>query len=703
MRKAIMFLTAFMIVFSITITPQEKKEMDNPFFKKYATPFETPPFNEIKFEHYLPAFEEGMKQEKEGVERIVTNKEKATFANTIEALEKNGKLLNKVSSVFFSLTSAHTNDEMQKLAAELAPRLTKHSDAISLDPRLFARIKDIYFQREKLALTVEQSKVLENYYKGFVRAGAELNETKKEELMKINSELSQLTLKFGQNILKETNSFELVIDSEKDLSGLPENLKIAAAETAAKRGKEGKWVFTLHWPSLFPFLTYADDRELRKKILLGYANRCNNDNEFDNKKLLSRIASLRLQKANLLGYKTHADYVLEMSMAKTPDKVLEFINQLWTPALRMAKAEAAELQQLINKEGGNFKLEAWDWRYYAEKMKKEKFDLDEEMIRPYFKLENVVNGAFEVGNKLFGLKFEKRNDIPVYHEEVTVYEVKESDGTHIGILYTDYFPRESKRGGAWMNALRKQSKLDGKMITPLIGNTGNFSRPTGDQPALLSFDEVNTLFHEFGHALHGLLSNSTYPSVSGTSVPRDFVELPSQIMENWASDPIVLKQFAKHYKTGEVIPDELLEKIEKSSHFGQGFASAEYLAASLLDMEWHTLTTTEEKDAVAFEDEVANKLGLIPEILFRYKSQYFNHIFAGGYSAGYYSYIWAEVLDADAFESFKEKGIYDSERAKSFRENILSRGGSEDPMVLYKRFRGAEPSIEPLLKKRGLK
>ncbi|MBX2974701.1 MAG: M3 family metallopeptidase [Ignavibacteriaceae bacterium] len=686
----------------LILSAEGNGKMDNPFFKKYSTPHQTPPFNEIKFEHYQPAFEEGIKQHKVEVDKIINNTEAPTFDNTITALEISGELLNKVSSVFFNLTSSNTNDAMQKLSSEMAPKLAKHGDEISLDLRLFERIKKIYNQKDKLNLTVEQKTLLEKYYKDFVRSGAELNDEQKAKLMKINEELSVLTIKVGQNILKETNNFELVIENEKDLAGLPESLIKSAAETAKRKGKEGKWVFTLHAPSIFPFLTYAENRELRKQILTAYANRGNNNNEFDNKKALSKIASLRNQKANLLGYKTHADYVLENSMAKSPDKVFEFLDKLWTPALRMAKEETAELQQMINKEGNNFKLEAWDWRYYAEKLKKEKYSFDDEMLRPYFKLENVIQGVFDVSSKLFGLKFEKRNDIQTYHPEVTVFEVKEADGKHIGILYTDYFPRESKRGGAWMNAFRKQQKAKGENVTPIICNVGNFSKPTEGQPALISFEEVNTLFHEFGHALHGLLSNSVYPSVSGTSVPRDFVELPSQIMENWASDPEVLKMYAKHYQTGEVMPDELIEKIQASSKYGQGFASTEYLAASYLDMYWHSLTTDEEQDALSFEDNVAKKIGLIPEILFRYRSTYFNHIFSGGYSAGYYSYIWAEVLDADAFAAFKEKDIFDKATAKSYRDNILAKGGSEDPMVLYKRFRGAEPSVEPLLKKRGL-
>ena len=676
----------------------------NPFFSEWKTPFGTPPFNKIKEEvHYLPAFEEGMAQQQQEIEAIATNTESPTFENTIEAMEASGELLTKVSNVFYNMTGANTSDTLQGIAKHVAPLLSKHTDDILLNEKLFQKVTAVYGQKEKLNLTTEQNTLLEKYYKDFVRGGANLNEDQKAELREINKELSLLSLKFGENILKENNTFEMVIENKEDLAGLPEAVIAGAVDAAKERGHEGKWVFTLHKPSLIPFIQYSEKRELREKIFKAYINRGDNNNELDNKNILTNIAALRVKRANLLGYKTHAHFVLEENMAKVPENVYDLLNKLWTPALNMAKKEAYELQSMIYKEGNNFKLEPWDWWYYAEKVKKEKYALDEEMLRPYFKLENVIDGVFALANKLYGITFTERKDIPKYHKDVKVFEVKEADGSHIGILYTDYFPRASKRGGAWMSAFRKQSRLDGKEVTPLICNVGNFSKPTGDKPSLLSFEEVTTLFHEFGHGLHGLLSNCTYPKLSGTDVPRDFVELPSQIMENWASEPEMLKIYAKHYKTGEPIPDELIAKIQKSGKFNQGFATVEYLAASFLDMDWHTLTDTTRQNETEFEKKSLDKIGLIPEIIVRYRSPYFSHIFSGGYSAGYYSYIWAEVLDADAFQAFKETGLFNKKTAQSFRDNIISRGGTEDPMVLYKRFRGKEPSIEPLLEKRGLK
>ena len=679
------------------------KQRENPLFSEFSTLFQVPPFDKINEEHYLPAFKEGMEQEQKEVEAIVNNPETPTFENTIEALESSGALLRKVGNVFSVLNGSMTNDHMQKIAKEVAPLKSKHRDDIHFNEKLFQRIKAVYGQKDKLNLTVEQKTLLEKYYKDFVRGGANLDEEKKAKLREINQELSVLSVKFGENVLKENNRFELIIEKEEDLGGLPQSVITAAAEAAKERGKEGKWVFTLHKPSMIPFIQYSKKRDLREKIFKAYINRGNNDDELDNKAVLSRIAALRVEKANLLGYKTHADFVLENNMAKKPANVYSFLDQLWKPALKMAKKEAKELQEMIRKEGKDFKLQPWDWWYYAEKLKKAKYDLDEEMLRPYFKLKNVRDGAFFVANKLYGIQFMERRDIPKYHEDVKVFEVKEADGSHMGILYTDYFPRASKRGGAWKNNFRKQSRLGGEEVYPVITNNGNFSKPSGDKPALLSSEEVLTLFHEFGHALHGLLSDCTYNRLSGTSVPRDFVELQSQIMENWAFEPEVLEMYAKHYETGEVIPQELIDKLKKSSHFNQGFTTVEYLAASFLDMGWHTLAEAKELDPEEFETESLNKIGLISEIVVRYKSPYFRHIFSGGYSSGYYSYIWAEVLDADAFEAFKETSLFDQKTAQSFRKNVLERGGTEDPMILYKRFRGAEPKVEPLLKRRGLK
>ncbi len=697
--RLLFILTLFISLSAFTFKTDEKI-LDNPFFKEWTTPFQTPPFDEIKIEHYLPAYEEGIKQQKETIDAIVNNKAKPTFEDIIAAMEKSSKFLDKVGTVFSNLNSANTNEEMQKIARTITPILAKHRDDINLNPKLFEKIKHIYNEKDKLKLTTEQNTVLKNYYLDFVRGGANLNEQGKEKLRKINEELSMLSLKFGENLLKETNAIGLVIENKDDLAGLPQDVIKAAAEMAKSKGLDGKWAFTLQKPSFIPFLQYSENRDLRKKLFKAYINRGNNDNEYDNKKILSRIAMLRVDKANLLGYKTHADFVLEKNMAKNPKAVYEFLQNLWTPALKRSMAEAKDIQQIINKDEANFKLEAWDWWYYAEKVKKDKYDLNEEMLRPYFKMENVRQGVFDVASKLFGIQIVARDDIQVYHPDVKVFEVKEDNGKHIGIFYSDYYPRESKRSGAWASGFRSQSNMDGNYVTPLVTNVGNFAKPTTDKPSLMSLDEVNTLFHEFGHALHSLLSNTVYPYAK--SVPRDFVELPSQIMENWATEPEVLKMYAKHYETGEPIPQELIDKLSNSQLFNQGFETVEYLAASFLDMDWHTLIDTIQRDVPTFEKEALTKIGLLSEIEARYQSTNFQHIFSGGYSAGYYSYIWAAVLDADAFDAFIEKGLFDKETATAYRKNILEKGGSEDAMLLYKRFRGAEPKIDALLKRRGL-
>ncbi len=678
-------------------------QAQNPFYSEFDTPFGVPPFEKILLEHYVPAFEEGMARHREEINAIANNPKPATFQNTIEALELGGDMLRRVSNVFFNMNSANTSDEMQEIAKEVAPKLSKHRDDIIFNDKLFQRVKAVYGQRDRLELTPEQDRLLEDYYKEFARNGANLGAEDKEALAKINEELSVLTLKFGENILKEDNRFELVIENKDDLAGLPEDARTAAAEAAAERGHEGKWVFTLHKPSMLPFLQYSDRRDLREKIFTAYIKRGDNDDELDNKEILTKIVRLRIDRANLLGYKTHAHFVLEENMAKVPEKVYELLDKLWKPALAKAKEEAVALQAMIDREGGGFKLEPWDWWYYAEKLRKERYALDDELLRPYFEVRNSIQGAFTLANMLYGITFEERTDLPRYHEDVRVYEVKEADGTHIGILYADYYPRASKRGGAWMSAFRTSSKVGGEERTPVITNCGNFSKPTGDKPALLTLDEVLTLFHEFGHGLHGLLSDCTYPKLSGTSVALDFVELPSQIMENWVTEPEMLKLYAKHYETGEPMPQELITKIKNAKHFNQGFATTEYLAASFLDMDWHTLTDDEGLDPVYFENESLTRIGLIPEIVVRYRSPYFRHIFSGGYSSGYYSYVWAEVLDADAFQAFKETNLFDRGTADRFRRYILATGGSEDPMELYRRFRGAEPTIDPLLERRGLK
>jgi peptidyl-dipeptidase Dcp len=564
----------------------------------------------------------------------------------------------------------------------------------------------VYQQRESLDLDPEQDRLLTETWKRFVRGGAKLAAADKDQLKKLNEELSVLSLQFGENVLKETNRFEMVIEDRADLEGLPPVVVEAAAEAATQRGHEGKWVFTLHKPSLIPFLQYSPRRELRKKMFTGYISVGDHGDELDNNAILTRMASLRAQRAKLLGYRSHAAYVLDDNMAKTPENVYDLLNQLWPPALARAKDEAAAFQKMIDEEipkAERFELAAWDWWYYAEKVKKAKYALDEEMIRPYFELENVRAGLFATVNKLFGLTFVERTDIPVYHEDVKVYEVTEADGTTVAIWYSDYFPRESKRGGAWMSSFRKQRYRDRERVIPVIYNVGNFTKPTAEMPALLSPDEVGTMFHEFGHALHGMLSDVRYEYLSGTSVARDFVEMPSQILENWAFEPEVLATYAKHYRSGEAIPAELVAKLEKSKHFNQGFATTEYLAASFLDMDWHTLETAEEQDPDAFEQASLAKIGLIDEIVPRYRSPYFRHIFSGGYAAGYYSYVWAEVLDADGFEAFKETGdLFDPATARSLRENILALGGAAEPMTLYRQFRGRDPEIAPLLARKGL-
>lgn len=700
----------FLLIVALTIisvTACKNSEMnENPFLnEKYGTPFEVPPFEKIKAEYYMPAYLKGIEEQKKEIRDIITNKQVPDFENTIKALEYSGALLTKVGRVFGALNSANTNDTLQKINKELSPILSRHRDDINLNDTLFMRVKAVYENREKYNLTEEEKKVLEDTYKSFIRNGAALSAEDKDKLRRINEELSLLSVQFGQNLLAETNEFKLVIDKKEDLSGLPEGLITTAAQTAKNMKMDGKWVFTIQYPIMEPFLKYSDRRELREKLFTGYFMKGDNDNKYDNKTIIARIANLRVERSKLLGYKSYADFVLERNMAKTPERVKEFLGQVWAAATPVAIAEAAEQQELIKKEGGKFKLEPWDWWFYTEKIKKAKYDLDDELTRPYFMIDNVISGMFYVANQLYGLEFSTRNDIPKYHPDVKTYEVKRN-GQHVGILMIDNYPRASKRNGAWCGAYRGQSRdRDGKMITPLVTMVTNSTPPTGDKPSLLTADEASTLFHEFGHALHQLLSNSTYPGVSGTSVPRDFVELPSQIMEHWVLEPEVLKVYAKHYQTGEVIPAELVEKLDKASKFNTGFATVEYLAASLLDMEYHSLTEpVANLDIRSFEKTAMDKYGLIPEIKPRYRSTYFNHIWASGYAAGYYAYMWSEILDADAFQAFKETGnIFNKDVAARFEKEILSKGGTRDPLQMYVAFRGKEPGIDALLINRGLK
>ncbi len=699
MKKTLILIFLAVIVFANGCKKVVKS--DNPFFNTYDTPFQVPPFEQIKTAHFMPAFLKGFEEQKKEVKTIINNPGEPTFGNTIKAFAYSGQLLQRVSSVFGALNSANTNDSLQVINRELSPISSKHRDDINLNDTLFSKIKSIYENKAKFKLTEEEKKVLDDTYKDFVRSGAALSPEDKDKLRKINKDLSILSVQFGQNLLAETNGFNLVIDKKEDLSGLPEGVITQAAGMAKSLKMDGKWVFTLQVPSMTPFLQYSDRRDLRQKLFTAYFMKGDNDNNHDNKAIIAKIAKLRVERSHLLGYDSFADFVLERTMAKTPEKVFTFLGQVWDAALPVAKAEAAAQQELINKEGGKFKLAPWDWWYYTEKIKKEKYDLDDEVMRPYFKIDNVMEGMFYVANQLYGLTFTRRTDIPKYHPDVNTFEVQR-DGKHVGILMIDNYPRLSKRGGAWCGAYRSQSRdINGKMINPIVTMVTNSTPPTDGKPSLLTSEEASTLFHEFGHALAALLSNKTYP---GGSLPRDFVELPSQIMEHWVLEPEVLKVYAKHFQTGEVIPAELVDKLVKSGKFNTGFQTVEYLAAALLDMEYHSIKVPVDIDIRDFEKKAMDKYGLIPEIKPRYRSTYFNHIWAGGYSAGYYGYIWCEILDADAFQAFKETGnIFNKEVAARFEKEILSKGGTRDPLDMYVAFRGKQPSIDALLINRGLK
>jgi peptidyl-dipeptidase Dcp len=673
----------------------------NPFFSEWKTPFGVPPFDQVRTEHFLPAIQEGIAQHNSEVQAIANSTPPPTFANTIEALDASGRLLEQAGSVFSNLTAAETSDALQAIQKQVASMMAAHRDDIRLNPALFQRVKAVWDARATLTLDPDQKKLLEDAWKDFVRGGALLPKEGQERLRAINAELASLSVRFGDNLLKETNSYKLVIEKKEDLAGLPDRVIAGGAEAAKKAGLEGKWVFTLQAPSLWPFLQGADNRELRRQLFTAYVTRGDHGNDTDNKTTLARIAALRSERAQLLGYKTHADFVLDENMAKMPARVYEFLDRLWAPAKAKAAVEAVDLQAAIKADGKDFALEPWDWSHYADMVRKARFDLDEEALRPYFALDHVREGAFWVAQRLYGITFTELKGLPVYNPEVKAFEVKDADGSHLAVFYVDYHPRPGKRGGAWSSRYRGTWVEKGVSVRPVVVNVCNFSRPAGDAPALLSIEEVETLFHELGHGLNSILSKVRYRGLA--SPPRDFVELPSQIMENWATEPEVLQHHARHWKTGETIPAELVEKIKKSRQFNLGFATVEYLAASLLDMDWHTLAEVKEKDATAFEKASMERIGMPPQIVPRYRSPYFQHIFAGGYSSGYYSYIWAEVLDADAFQAFKEKGLFDPATARSFRTNVLERGGSEEAMTLYVRFRGKEPSVEPLLERRGLK
>ena len=670
--------------------------MSNPLLESWDTPYQLPPFDRIKPEHYLPAFKVAFAEQRDAIEVIATNPETPTFANTIEAIETSAPLLERISPVFFALLSSTSSEELRAIQSEVAPMNSAHMSKIYGHPLLFTRVQQVKDQPDQ-TLTSEQQQLLDETHKRMIRQGAALGGEEAKRVEEIDHRLASLQTKFGQNVLVDANDFELILEAS-DLTGLPDSIRKAAANEAASRDKPGKYVFTISRSSFTPFMQYSERRDLREQMWLAYTHCSNRSNERDNKQVAEEIASLRAERAHLMGYKTHADFILDDRMAKSPDRVSSLLDSIWAPAKAKVQEEADTLQNNIQAGGDNFKLAPWDWWYFTEKERKSRFDLDAEVVKPYFQLERVRDGAFQVATNLYGITFTEVTDLELYHPAAKAFEVREANGDLIGLFITDYFLRPSKKAGAWMNAFRTQKRHAGSTY-PIILNTCNF--PPGD-PCLLSMDEVRTLFHEFGHGLHGLLSNVTYRSLSGTAVKRDFVELPSQIMEHWAIEPEVMRGYAKHYETGEVIPSDLIEKILESQTFNSGFSTTEYLAASYLDLNWHDLTRDEKPDAEQLERHAMDKIGLVEEIAPRYRSTYFQHIFSGGYSAGYYAYIWAEVLDADAFEEFKAKGLFDADTAASFRRNILEKGGTEEPMALYQRFKGREPNVQPLMKNRGL-
>lgn len=674
----------------------------NPFLAPYGTKFDIAPYDKITYADYLPALKAGIEEQKKNVEAIVNNPEAPTFKNTIEALDHSGPILDRVCAVFMNLDESNSNAEMDAIGAEFYPLVSAHQDEISMNPALFKRVKALYDNREKAGYNKAQMRAVEQSYKSFVRNGALLSDAQKDELKAINGKLSDLYLKFNKNLLNATNAFDITVDDKAQLSGLPANVVASAAETAAKRGLEGKWVFTLHAPSRLPVLQYADNRDLREKMYKGYTSQASSG-EYNNYPVIAEIVTLRGQKAKLLGFNTFADYMTDAVMAKTVDNAENLLMQIWQPAIARVKEEVAEMQQLSNKEGNTFTIQPWDYYYYAEKVRKAKYDLDEDVVSQYFHIDNVRKGIFEMARRLYGVNFTEI-EAPKYDPEVTVYEVTDEKGEHVAVFMTDYFTRPSKRQGAWMTEFKGSFVPDeGEAVRPIVVNVCNFAAPTADTPSLLSIDNVETMFHEFGHGLHGMLSRAKYKSQSGTNVDRDFVELPSQIHEHWALEPELLKTYAFHYKTGEVIPDELIAKLQAASTHNQGFTTTELAGAALLDLQWGKLTGSENIDIEAFEQEVAKKLNMPKEVQYRYRSPYFKHVFGSdGYAAGYYTYLWAEVLDTDGFELFKEKGIFDPATAKAFKENILEMGGSEDPMELYVKFRGKKPTPEALLRNRGL-
>lgn len=689
-------------IFLISACTMEK-ERTNPFFSEFDTPHQTAPFNRFEEGDYLPAFKEAIIRGKSEVQSIIDNTEEPTFENTIVALEESGELLNTVAGVFYNLLSAETSDSLQAIAQKVSPMLTNYNNDINLNAELFAKVKAVYGQKESLQLDTEQNTLLENTYVGFTRSGANLNDADKDKFREISTELSKLTLDFGNNVLAETNAFELHISNLEELAGLTNDILDAAAAKAKKKGKEGGWLFDISMPSYLPFMKNADNRDLRRQMFIAYSSKGAKDNEYNNEDKVRRIVELRLETAKLLGHETYADYVLTRRMAKNPAGVYKLLDDLYDASMNMAKAEMAELYNFAKEQGfKDDKIQPWDFSYYSEKLKKEKYELNDEMLKPYFELSNVEKGVFGLATDLYGITFVENKDIPVYHEEVKAYDVIDEDGSFLAVFYTDFHPRPSKRGGAWMNSVKEQYIKDGENSRPHIMIVMNFTRPTETKPALLTFNEVETFLHEFGHALHGMLANSAYSSISGTNVYRDFVELPSQIMENWAVEKEFLDKFAVHYETGEKIPEELVGKIIASKNYMAGYASVRQLSFGYLDMAWHDTNVAITDDVKKFEEEAWEKTQLFDAVPGCIMSTQFSHLFAGGYAAGYYGYKWAEVLDADAFSMFQQNGLFDKKTAASFRENILEKGGSEDPMELYVRFRGQEPTTDALLKRSGM-
>jgi peptidyl-dipeptidase Dcp len=674
---------------------------NNPFFEIYNTAHQTPVFDKIKIEHYQPAFEEGIRQQQAEIDAIVNNRQKPDFANTVVALENSGEMLGRVGSVFFNLLSAETNPEMDALSEKMSPVLTEHSNNIVLNAPLFERIKAVYEQKDSLHLNSEDSMLLQKTYDMFAENGANLGDSDKAIYRELTKELSGLTLKFQQNVLNETNSFELLITDKTQLAGLPEGVLEAAAQQAKEKEKEG-YLFNLKAPSYVPFMKYADNRVLREQMYLASSRRAFNGNEFDNRENVKRIANLRLQIAHLFGYDSYADYVLRRRMSENKENVYKLLDDLRLAYKPVAEKELTAVQQFANSQGADFEVMPWDWSYFSEKLKEKEYSINDEVLKPYFELERVKLAVFGLATRLYGLQFRKTTDIPVYHPEVETYEVFDENGQFLSVLYCDFHPREGKSGGAWMTEFRGQKILNGNNIRPLISIVMNFTRPTESKPALLTFDELTTFLHEFGHALHGMLANSTYEMLSGTNVYRDFVELPSQIMENWATEKAYLDTFAQHYQTSAAIPQDLIEKIKQAENFNAGYACLRQLSFAYLDMAWHSINAEFDGDVVDFEKKAQTSTQILPPVENTAMSVQFNHIFSGGYAAGYYSYKWAEVLDADAFSLFSETGIFNKETAKSFQENILTKGGSEHPMTLYKRFRGQEPTIDALLKRSGI-